>query len=81
MDVFTKALGPVFIAGFAVQQFLEILTSVLNLDSSATFAKYKKAILGVASLALGFYFAKHVEGIRVLHALQVSGDRDGTDIG
>jgi hypothetical protein len=41
------------VAGFAVQQFLEILTSVLNLDSNASFEKFKKVILGVVSIVLG----------------------------
>ncbi|MDQ3919816.1 MAG: hypothetical protein M3348_15215, partial [Acidobacteriota bacterium] len=51
------ALGPVFAAGFAVQQFLEILTSFLDLDSRPAFQKYKKPILGTVALALGYALA------------------------
>jgi hypothetical protein len=76
MDQLIVALGPVFVAGFAVQQFLEILTSVLNLDSNDSFAKFKKAILGVVSLALGFLLAGFVEKFRILTALKI--DTGGT---
>ncbi len=67
MDKLIVALGPVFVAGFAVQQFLEILTAVLNLDSKPSFEKFKKVILGVVSLALGLLLAGCVEDFRVFH--------------
>jgi len=57
MDALVMALGPVFAAGFAVQQLLEILTSILDLDSQPSFQKWKKAILGVVSLGVGFSLA------------------------
>ena len=57
MDKLITALAPVFAGGFAVQQLIEILTSILDLDASEKFQKYKKAILGVVSLVLGLVFA------------------------
>lgn len=53
MDKLITALAPVFAAGFAVQQFLEILTSLLDLDVNSTFQKHKKAILGTVALGFG----------------------------
>jgi hypothetical protein len=73
MDHLITALGPVFVAGFAVQQFLEILTAVLNLDSSPSFEKFKKVILGVVSLALGFVLAGFVSSFRILNAMEIKG--------
>ena len=72
MDQLIVALGPVFVAGFAVQQFLEILTSLLNLDSNASFEKFKKAILGVVSIVLGLLLAGCVEKFRILTALKIA---------
>ena len=57
MDKLITALAPVFAAGFSVQQLLEILTSVLDLDSRPNFQKYKKTILGLVSLLVGFVLA------------------------
>jgi uncharacterized membrane protein YidH (DUF202 family) len=57
MDKLITALAPVFAAAFSVQQLLEILTSVLDLDSRSNFQKYKKTILGVVSLIVGFVLA------------------------
>lgn len=57
MDKLITTLAPVFAAGFAVQQLLEILTSLLDLDARETFQKYKKAILGFVSLILGLVLA------------------------
>lgn len=71
MDQLIVALGPAFVAGFAVQQFLEILTAVLNLDSKPSFEKFKKAILGVVSLVLGLVLAGCVEKFRILTALKI----------
>jgi hypothetical protein len=80
MDQLTIALGPVFVAGFAVQQFLEILMSILNLDSNASFEKYKKAILSVASLAMGFLLAYCIPSLRVLHAVDSKNALSGWDL-
>jgi hypothetical protein len=71
MDTLVVALGPVFAAGFAVQQLLEILTSILNLDTKPAFEKYKKTILGVVSLAVGLGIAYSVPTLRVLSPLKV----------
>jgi hypothetical protein len=65
-------LGPLsvlFAAGFAVQQLLELLTSILDLDSNTTFQKYKKVILGICSLAAGLALALLDSDLRVLKAL------------
>lgn len=53
LDKIITALAPVFAAGFAVQQLLEILTSVLDLDSNEGFQRYKKAILGSVAFGIG----------------------------
>jgi hypothetical protein len=80
MDQLTTALGPVFVAGFAVQQFLEILTSILNLDSNVSFEKYKKAILSSASLVMGFLLASCIPSLRVLHAVDPKTVLNGWDL-
>jgi len=80
MDQLTTSLGPVFVAGFAVQQLLEILTSVLNLDSNVRFENYKKAILSVASLAMGFLLASQIPSLRVLHAVDSKNVLNGWDL-
>lgn len=71
MDKLITMLAPVFAAGFAVQQLLEILTSILDLDSREQFQKYKKAILGLIALVLGFILA-YKGYLQVLHPLFVS---------
>lgn len=65
------SLGPCFVAAFAVQQFLEILTSVLNLDANPTFEKYKKAILSISSFVLGLLLAGFLPAVRIFASLQV----------
>jgi hypothetical protein len=72
MNNLVTALAPVFAAGFAVQQLLEILTSLLDLDAKETFQKYKKAILGLLSLIVGFVLA-YKGYLQVLHPL-LAGD-------
>ena len=57
MQQLIMKLAPVFAAGFAVQQLLEILTSFLDLDSNPTFQKFKKPILGAVALAAGMVLA------------------------
>jgi hypothetical protein len=79
MDQLTTAFGPVFAAGFAVQQFLEILTSILNLDSNASFERYKKAILSVSSLVIAFLLVWFIGSLRVLHPLDPKAS-DGWDL-
>ena len=65
-------LSALFAAGFAVQQLLELMTAILNLDIDPTFQKYKKAILGLMSLAAGLLLAGFVSDLRVLSALGVT---------
>jgi hypothetical protein len=55
------ALAPVFAAGFAVQQLLEILTSFFDLDTKRVFQNYKKPILGAAAFGLGLALASQLE--------------------
>jgi hypothetical protein len=72
MDQPAIALGPVFVAGFAVQQFLEIATAGLDINQHATFQKYKKIILGLASLTVGLLLAGWVREFRVFQAVNVN---------
>lgn len=53
MQNIIQALAPVFAAGFAVQQLLEILTSFFDLDSNNTFQRFKKPVLGAVAFLLG----------------------------
>jgi hypothetical protein len=71
---------PLFAAAFAVQQLLEILTSILDVDSNPSFQKYKKPILGVVSLAVGFILAGTVGRLRVLAALGANSAPEWIDI-
>ena len=61
LDKIITALAPVFAAGFAVQQLLEILTSFFDLDSKEFFKNYKKPILGSVALALGYALATQLD--------------------
>jgi len=65
MDKIVQALGPVFAAGFAVQQLIEILSPVV--DKIRT---NKKEILGLASLVIGLILAWGA-GLRVLQPMGV----------
>lgn len=68
MDNITMLLAPVFAAGLAVQQLLEVITSFLDLDSRPGFQKYKKPILGLVALVVGFTLAANGY-LRVLQPL------------
>jgi hypothetical protein len=67
MDMLVVALGPVFAAGFAIQQLLELLGPLLDKISQ----DYKKVILGLISLAAGFALAGAVPALRVLQPLAI----------
>jgi hypothetical protein len=56
-----QALTPVFAAGFAVQQLLEILTSFFDLDSNQLFQKFKKPILGAVAFGFGCVLASQLD--------------------
>lgn len=71
LDKIILALAPVFAAGFAVQQLLEILTSFFDLDSKQFFQKFKKPILGLVALLLGLALANQLDK-GVLQILQGS---------
>ncbi|MCB4756916.1 MAG: hypothetical protein LHV69_07810 [Elusimicrobia bacterium] len=64
MDRLVEALGPVFAAGFAVQQLLEILSPVLD---RIKWNKNKKEFLGITSLVLGLVLS-WAAGLKVLQA-------------
>jgi hypothetical protein len=70
MDKLIPAFAPIFAAGFAVQQLLEIITSFLDLDTRPNFQKYKKPILGGVALALGCALASELANLGVLHTLK-----------
>ncbi len=65
MDKLIEALGPVFAAGFAVQQLIELLSPVVNRIKSR-----KKEILGLSSLVIGLVLSWGL-GLRVLQTLGV----------
>jgi hypothetical protein len=79
MDKLTTALAPVFAAGFAVQQLLEIVTSFFDLDEREGFQKFKKAILGLIALVIGITIALTVNDLHVLKTLltQTTTDASG----
>ena len=58
-------LGPAFAAGFAVQQFLQILDPVVS--KVVETPDNKKAILGLISFGLGVVFS--LSGLRILAAI------------
>lgn len=67
MDMLVTALGPVLAAGFAVQQLLEILNSLVERFTGDN-EKAKKMYLGLVSLFLGFGLSFGA-GLQVLTAL------------
>ncbi len=71
------ALAPAFAAGFAVQQGLQILDSLLNLDNKIN-PTLKKGLAGLVSLGLGFAFA--AGGIHVLSSLSSVKEESGLDL-
>jgi hypothetical protein len=74
MDLVT-AFGPVFAAGFAVQQLLEILDQIFlaPLFSSTEAAKNKKMIYSLISLVIGLVLAGTVPNLDVLKILLGTG--------
>lgn len=67
MDKLITALAPVFAAGFAVQQFLEIPGTLIDVIERAQ--KYKKIILGIIGAVIGCSLAWWSEDLRVLKIL------------
>ncbi|MFZ5908962.1 MAG: hypothetical protein ACOYYU_02985 [Chloroflexota bacterium] len=65
METLVKALGPVIVAAFAIQQLLELAGTFFfkevapndQSEAAKKVAKNKKLILGIVSLALGFVLA------------------------
>ena len=69
MDKLIVALGPAFAAGFAVQQFLELLDSIL--DKIPFVKNNKKMVISVISLIIGLTLSFWA-GLRVLRPLGYS---------
>ena len=66
IDDYLKAFGPVFVAGFAIQQLLEILNPLIDFKFKTKKSKpTKKLIMGLLSLAIGLALAGFTE-LRVL---------------
>jgi hypothetical protein len=85
MDKLIAALAPVFAAGFAVQQFLEIPGTLIDIYGGAQAQKYKKVILGVIGAVIGFVLAYYLDDLRVLKILidsmkNATGLKAGLDI-
>jgi hypothetical protein len=66
MDEFARAIGPIFIASFALQQLIELLDPILD----AALGERKKWILSVVSLvaALGLTFGVGLRSLGPLGA-------------
>jgi len=64
MDEFARAIGPIFIASFALQQLIELLDPILD----AALGERKKWILSVVSLVAGLALTFGL-GLRVLGPL------------
>jgi hypothetical protein len=72
MDELALALGPAFVAGFAVQRLLELADPVL--DGWAPVKDRKKIVLGAVSLVFGLSLAWFLP-LSVLRPLGVDGSR------
>ena len=66
METLVAALGPVFAAGLAIQQLLELLDALLLKKIIGD--EYKKAVLGLLSLVVGLALAFGA-GLHVLEPL------------
>lgn len=69
MDKLILALVPVFAAGFAIQQFLEIPGTLIDIIGGDTSQKYKKVILGIIGVAVGCFLVLGVDDLRILRIL------------
>lgn len=65
MDKLVTALGPVFVAGLAIQQLMEIVDPILDKVSG----NYKRCVVGIISLIVGLGLAFGLE----LHVLNLIG--------
>ena len=64
MDALVKALGPVFVAGLAIQQLLELLDSIVG----KSLGDKKPMVFSIVSLVVGLALSFGI-GLRVLHPL------------
>jgi|SRR5579864_2697243 len=76
MNCATACLVPLFAASFAVQQLLEILGSILDVNTGAGFEKYKKAVMGIVSFIAGLVLAINVPEVRVLKSFGITSSFD-----
>lgn len=74
MDNLITALAPVFAAGFAVQQFLEIPATVIDLSGNEQLQKFKKAVLGIIGAVIGLVLAGYFGDLRILKILSPTTD-------
>src|ERR1044072_5318446 len=80
MDNITTALAPIFAAGFAVQQFLEIPGTIIDLSKNENAQKFKKIILGIISVIIGCTLAGSVDDLAVLRELLTHMDAAGKPV-
>ena len=64
MDALVKAVGPVFVAGLAIQQLLELLDSIVG----KSLGDKKPMVFSIVSLVVGLALSFGI-GLRVLHPL------------
>jgi hypothetical protein len=69
MQNIIMALAPVFAAGFAIQQLLEVPGTLLELYGGDNAQKYKKIILGILGAIAGCLLAASVDDLAVLRVL------------
>jgi hypothetical protein len=69
MQNIIMALAPVFAAGFAIQQLLEVPGTLIELSGGEKSQKYKKIILGVLGAIIGCSLAAWVDDLAVLRVL------------
>lgn len=80
MDNITTALAPVFAAGFAVQQLLEIPGTIIDLSKNENAQKFKKIILGIIGVIIGCTLAGSVDDLAVLRVLLTHMDAAGKPV-
>jgi hypothetical protein len=69
MQNIIMALAPVFAAGFAIQQLLEVPGTLIELYGKDKAQQYKKIILGVLGAIIGCSLAAGVDDLAVLRVL------------
>jgi len=78
MENIIKGLVPVFAAGFAIQQFLEVPGTLIEIYGGEKAQQYKKIILGVLGAIVGCLLAASVDDLAVLRILLTHDVTDAT---